>query len=337
MARTDLSKSSASAALTYAVSGSAAPEEIAAFLALLAAKRETSAEIAGVASAMRDVMLPVALDGRVLDIVGTGGDGLGTVNISTCASVLAAACGCVVAKHGNRSVSSMCGSADVLECLGVEIGLGPVGVAECVKEAGIGFMYAPVFHPAMRFVGPVRKAMGVRTVMNIVGPLLNPAQAECGVIGVFDASLLEVMAGALVELGVQKAVVVCTGGLDEYGVTGVSEVVEVRGGVVGKRETYDASEMCGMRRCGIEELVGGGREENARIMRDVLEGRMEGTAIEDAVALNAGAGCYVYGLDGTIAKGVVRARKALRDGKAGAVLGKWIQASERAAHKHGES
>jgi anthranilate phosphoribosyltransferase len=328
MSRRDLSTADASAALRYAVSGSAAPAEIAAFLALLAAKGETAAEVAGVARAMRDVMVGVDCgDGALLDIVGTGGDGFGTVNISTAASVLAAACGCRVAKHGNRSVSSKCGSADVLEELGVEIDLDSAGVAGCVRDAGVGFMYAPVHHPAMRHVAPVRKALGVRTVMNVVGPLLNPAGADCGVIGVYSPDFLDVMADALVDLGMRHALVVHTAGLDEFSVTGVSDVVEVRDGVKLERSKFDASEVCGLRRCSVEELRGGDRGVNAAIIKKVLAGEMPG-AMAEAIALNAGVGCYVYGLDDSIQSGVERAMAVLKSGDAMRTLNLWVEASQ---------
>lgn len=335
----DLSAADASSALRYAVSGAADPAEIAALLALLAAKGETAAEIAGVAEAMRAVMVPVAVrggdggdDGRggeLLDIVGTGGDGFGTVNISTAAAVLAAACGCRVAKHGNRSVSSKCGSADVLEALGVAIELSPEGVADCVADAGIGFMYAPMHHPAMRFVAPVRKALGIRTVMNVVGPLLNPAGATCGVIGVYSPAFLDVMADALVALGVRRAVVVHTAGLDEYSTTGVSEVVEVRDNKKLERATFDAAAACGLPRCTVEDLAGGGRDENAAILRDVLAGNRSGP-IADCVALNAGVGCYVYGMTDSIESGVELARGVLSSGAALRTLDLWAASSQRA-------
>jgi anthranilate phosphoribosyltransferase len=334
-ARRDLSSAEAADALRYAVSGAAAPAEIAAFLALLAAKGETAAEVAGVATAMRGVMVPVEVGdlggGGLLDIVGTGGDGFGTVNISTAAAVLAAACGCRVAKHGNRSVSSKCGSADVLEALGVAIELSPAGVAQCVREAGIGFMFAPMHHPAMRHVAPVRKALGVRTVMNVVGPLLNPAGATCGVIGVYSPEFLDVMADALVALGVRRAMVVHTAGLDEYSATGVSEVVEVRGGAKLARARFDAAEVCGLRRCAVEELAGGGREENAAILRRVLGGEEGAGAVAEAVALNAGVGCYLYGLEDSVEEGVKRALEVLRSGEALRTLDLWVEVSQKAA------
>lgn len=331
----DLSAADAASALRYAVSGAADPAEIAALLALLAAKGETAAEVAGVAEAMRAVMVPVTVGGgqpgggELLDIVGTGGDGFGTVNISTAAAVLAAACGCRVAKHGNRSVSSKCGSADVLEALGVAIALSPEGVAECIDEAGIGFMYAPMHHPAMRFVAPVRKALGIRTVMNVVGPLLNPAGATCGVIGVYSPAFLDVMADALVTLGVRRAVVVHTAGLDEYSTTGVSQVVEVRDNAKLPRATFDAAAACGLPRCSVDELAGGGRDENAAILRDVLGGTRPGP-IADCVALNAGVGCYVYGLANSIESGVERAREVLASGAGLRTLDLWAASSQRA-------
>jgi anthranilate phosphoribosyltransferase len=209
----------------------------------------------------------------------------------------------------------------------VEIDLDNAGVAGCVRDAGVGFMYAPVHHPAMRHVAPVRKALGVRTVMNVVGPLLNPAGADCGVIGVYSPDFLDVMADALVDLGMRHALVVHTAGLDEFSVTGVSDVVEVRDGVKLERSKFDASEVCGLRRCSVEELRGGDRGVNAAIIKKVLAGEMPG-AMAEAIALNAGVGCYVYGLDDSIQSGVERAMAVLKSGDAMRTLNLWVEASQ---------
>lgn len=326
--RKNLSAEEAECALSYAVSGAAEVAEIAAFLALLAAKGESADEIAGIAAAMRARMVPVRTAGPVLDIVGTGGDGAGTVNISTAAAVLAAAAGCKVGKHGNRSVSSKCGSADVLEALGISLSLTPEGVSECIEEAGIGFMYAPNHHPAMRFVGPVRKAMKIRTVFNIMGPLLNPAGATHGVIGVFSPAILDVMSNALVKLGMERAVVVHTAGLDEYSNTGVAEVVDVNGTLTSKQNFDPVAELA-MPRVDISMLKGGDAAGNAEIIRQVLAGDLPGP-ITDAIALNAGVGCYVYGLESSVAGGVARVRSAIEAGEGIATLERWAAASNRA-------
>jgi anthranilate phosphoribosyltransferase len=328
--RENLSKAEASAALSYVVSGAADPAEIGAFLALLAAKGESADEIAGVASAMRARMTTVPTGAaQVLDIVGTGGDGAGTVNISTAAAILAAASGCKVAKHGNRSVSSRCGSADVLEELGISLSLSPEGVRDCLETANIGFMFAPNHHPSMRFVAPVRKALRIRTVFNIMGPLLNPAGATRGVIGVYSPALLPVMADALATLGMEHAVVVHTDGLDEYSNTGVSSVIEIQNGRVLPLAKFDAQVECGIPRCTIADLKGGDAADNAAIIRRVLSGELVGP-ITDAIALNAGVGCYVYGLDKTVADGVERVKGVLMRGEGLRTLSIWAESSQAA-------
>lgn len=313
-------------AVTYAVSGNAHDAEIAAFLALLAAKGETSEEVFGVAKALREQMVPVVSPHPVLDIVGTGGDGFSTVNISSAASVVAAAAGCKVGKHGNRSVSSKSGSADVLEALGVNINLSPEGVAECIDQVGIGFMYAPSHHPTLRFVGPVRKAMKIRTLFNIMGPLLNPCDAKYAVIGVYSPSLLDIMADVLISSGVKHAVVVHTAGMDEYSNTGVSEVVEIIDGVK-ERKSFDPEAELDMARVNVSTLKGGDANENAGIIRKVLAGELSGP-ITDAILLNAAAGCYVYGLDPSIREGLNRVRGGIASGKALETLEKWVTVSQ---------
>lgn len=213
-ARTNLSRAEAEAGVRAVIAG-VDHCQTAAFLVLLKAKGETPEEIAGMVTAMRSHMLRVETDGPTIDIVGTGGDGFHTVNFSTCASLVVAACGVKVAKHGNRSVSSQCGSADVLEELGIKIAQPPAGVEACLKKAGIAFMFAPSFHPAMKNVVPVRKALGVRTVFNILGPLLNPAAASRMVIGVYAEEIVPLMAHALHALGAEHVMVIHCGGLDE--------------------------------------------------------------------------------------------------------------------------
>src|SRR5215211_8431841 len=197
----DLSQAEAADAMEDMMTGTATPAQIAAFLTALHLKGETEAEIAGMAQVMREKATPVHFDGPVLDTCGTGGDGSGTFNISTTAAFVAAGAGAIVAKHGNRAASSACGSADVLEGLGVNIELDAEGVARCLRQARIGFMFAPKFHPAMRYAGPVRREIGIRTAFNILGPLTNPARARHQVLGVADPALLQKMAGALGALG----------------------------------------------------------------------------------------------------------------------------------------
>lgn len=324
--RENLSLHEAKSAIDYAVSGGAHDAEIAALLSLLAAKGETTDEVSGVVSSLHTHMVPVHFDGNVLDIVGTGGDGANTVNISTAASIVAAAAGCKVAKHGNRSVSSKSGSADVLEELGVKLSLSPEMVTKCINETGIGFMYAPNHHPAMRFVSPVRKAMKIRTVFNIIGPLLNPCSAKYAVIGVYTPTLLDTMAEVLISSAVKKAVVVHTAGLDEYSNTGVSEVVEVEDGQK-KKTSFDPQIELGMPRVHLSDLKGGDAKYNADIIRRVLAGELEGP-ITDAIALNAGVGCYVYGLTDSIKEGVRLVQEVMKAGKPLRTLENWAAVSQ---------
>src|SRR6185295_1004302 len=227
----DLSQEQAATAMEEIMTGVATPAQIAAFLTALHLKGETDAEIAGMAEVMREKSLHVHYDGPLLDTAGTGGDAAGTFNISTTASFIAAGAGATVAKHGNRAMSSVCGSADVLEGLGVNIELDAEGVARCLRAAGIGFMFAPKFHPAMRYAGPVRREIGIRTAFNILGPLTNPARARHQVLGVADAALAEKLARALARLDTVHALVVHGhGGLDELSLSGPNLVFEVRGG-----------------------------------------------------------------------------------------------------------
>lgn len=322
--------------------GGADEIQVGCLLTLLRARGETPAEIAGMVRAMNAACHSVALPEscpKALDIVGTGGDGADTINISTASVVLAAACGCTVAKAGNRSVSSACGSADVLEALGVVANLPPADVTKCVEKCGIAFMFAPVNHPAMRFVGPVRKRLGIRTCFNILGPMTNAAGAQRAVIGVFGQELLPLMAGALREVGrVDHAVVIHGVGLDEISPMGPATIVEIKNTAPdGDPKVYETKEYTfdplsvGIERCKVEDLRGGGPEENAEEFRRVLLGGDEMNAKRDAVCLNAGVGCYVYGMSDTIEEGVALAKKTLQSGKATEVLQTWIEVSQEIA------
>jgi len=322
--------------------GGADEIQVGCLLTLLRARGETPAEIAGMVRAMNAACNSVALPEscpKALDIVGTGGDGADTINISTASVVLAAACGCTVAKAGNRSVSSACGSADVLEALGVVANLPPADVTKCVEKCGIAFMFAPVNHPAMRFVGPVRKRLGIRTCFNILGPMTNAAGAQRAVIGVFGQELLPLMAGALREVGrVDHAVVIHGVGLDEISPMGPATIVEIKNTAPeGETKVYDTKEYTfdplsvGIERCKVEDLRGGGPEQNADEFRRVLLGGDEMNAKRDAVCLNAGVGCYVYGMSDTIEEGVALAKKTLQSGKATEVLQTWIETSQEIA------
>jgi anthranilate phosphoribosyltransferase len=235
-ARQDLSEQQATDTMLQLLSDFT-PEQAAAFMVLLRAKGETPAEVAGLAKAMLRSATSVKTHHNVVDIVGTGGDGIGSVNISTGSCIIAAAAGGKVAKHGSRSVSSLCGSADVLEALGVAIELGPEGVARCIDEAGLGFMYAPKYHPAMKQMKAVRSALKIRTVFNILGPMLNPADAAYGLVGVYSPDISELMGASLLRLGMKKALVVHSMGLDELTPMGPADVVEVTAGGCGPLKT----------------------------------------------------------------------------------------------------
>lgn len=300
--------------------GEASAVQIAAMLAGLRVRGETSDIVAGVVRALREVMvrLPAPNADELVDTCGTGGGSVQTFNISTAAALLAAGAGVRIAKHGNRSFTSRCGSADVLEALGVAIEAPLSTMSAALENAGIVFMYAPLMHPAMRHVGPVRRELGIPTVMNVVGPLANPAGAARQVVGVADANRVPILAGALAELGSHHAMVVHgEPGLDEISPLGITSVVEIRDGT--QREwAIDPSDY-GFDFSEPGDLAGGDPEENARIIRDVLGGG--GTAAaRAAVVLNAAAAIYVSGRVSNYAQGVVAARGALEEGKGLAAL-----------------
>jgi anthranilate phosphoribosyltransferase len=318
------------------------PCQVASLLTLLRARKETPQEIAGMVRAMNSACNAVKFsdDRKLLDIVGTGGDGADTINISTASVVLAAACGATVAKAGNRSVSSCCGSADVLEMLDVQVDLNPTQVVECVDECGIAFLFAPVNHPAMKAVAPIRKQLGIRTCFNILGPMTNAASAQRAVIGVFHEELLELMADTLKEVGrVDHAVVIHGVGLDEISPLGPATIVEIKNTApAGEKKVYDTKVFkfdplsVNIPRCKVEDLKGGDPAQNAKEFEMVLEGGDYTTnAKKDSIVLNAGVGCYVYGLTETIEKGCALARKTLVEGKALDVLKKWKKVSKEIA------
>lgn len=314
--------------------------QVSSLLTLLRARNETPEEIAGMVRAMNNACNSVKLPGKkLLDIVGTGGDGADTINISTASVVLAAACGCTVAKAGNRSVSSACGSADVLESLGVKVALSPEQVEKCVEECGVAFMFAPVNHPAMRHVAPVRKALGVRTCFNILGPMTNAAGAQRAVIGVFHEELLPLMAGALKQVGrVDHAVVIHGVGLDEISPLGPATILEIKNvAPEGEARVYEEKKFTfdpldvDIPRCKVEDLKGGGPVQNAEEFRKVLLGGDESNAKRDSIVLNAGVGCYVYGKVDSISEGCKLAREVLNSGKATEKLQEWIECSQKIA------
>lgn len=323
--RRDLAEEQAEQALALLVDGGQ-PAQIAAFLVLLRAKGETAAEVAGMAKALRALSVHVPTKTEVLDIVGTGGDSIGSVNISTGATVVAAAAGAKVAKHGSRSVSSLCGSADVLEALGVAVELGPAGVGACLDRAGVGFMFAPYYLPVMKAVVPVRKALGVRTAFNLMGPMLNPARAQYGLVGVYSTSVSHLMADSLQRLGMKKALVVHSMGLDELTPMGPADVVEVTQG--GKRHYSLEPLDLGIPRCAVEDLAGGDATLNASILLDVFGGTRGPVA--DALCLNAGVALAAAQVVADAREGVAMAQEAQRTGRAGDTMRAWRETSQEA-------
>ena len=321
----DLTEAEASRAMELILAGDATPVQIAGFMIGLRIKGETAEEIAGLARTARRHAVPLEPRPGLLDTCGTGGDGLGTFNISTLSAIVAASCGAIVAKHGNRAASSQCGSADVLEALGVKIDLGPEGVSRCLDEAGIAFCFAPVFHAGFRFAGIPRRELGVRTFFNILGPLCNPAGARRQALGVADGALAERMAEVLDRLGVEKALVFHGGdGMDELTTTGPSQVIEVGGG---RRRKYsvDPAEL-GFPKARPEDLQGADPEENAAIAMALLGGA-EGPK-RDVVLLNSAAALIAAGRANDFREGIGLAVEAIDSGRAGEVLERWARVSQ---------
>jgi anthranilate phosphoribosyltransferase len=313
-----LTEIEAAAVMEEIMTGEATPSQLGAFLTALHLKGETVEEIAGLARVMREkaVHVPVPAHLSPVDTCGTGGDKAGTFNVSTAAGLLVAACGQPVAKHGNRAATSRCGSADVLEALGVKIELKPEQVARCVAEAGFGFMFAPAYHPAMKHVGPTRREIGIRTVFNILGPLTNPAGAAYQVLGVPEASLVSKMAEALLRLGCKRALVVYgEDGIDEISLSAPTLVCEVLGVEGGLREYRVKPEDFGIERQERDAVRGGDAAFNAQLLRDTLSGRLN-DAHTDMVSLNAGAALLASERVSTLAEGVKLARETLRAGQA---------------------
>ena len=327
--RRDLSESEAAACMEEIMTEGASPAQFGAFVTALRLKGETVDELTGMMRVMRSRALHVEVPSKpLLDTCGTGGDGLNTFNASTAAAFVVAAAGGKVAKHGNRAASSQSGSADVLEALGAQISLTPEQVAACIERTGVGFMFAQAYHPAMRFAGPLRRELGIRTVFNILGPLTNPADASCRVFGVPNRALAEKIAGLVARLGLRHVLVVSgDDGLDEISVSGPTTVFEVRGTDITER-TITPSDL-GLRPHPLSEVVGGTPQENAATMRHIFSG--DGPeAVRDFVAANAGAGLYVLGLAASLKQGVELARGVMDNGDAAARLGAFVEATRRA-------
>jgi anthranilate phosphoribosyltransferase len=324
-----LTEGEAERALETIMEGTVPPAATAALLTALRVRGESVPEIVGFARAMRRFAARVEAPEGVVDTCGTGGDAKGTINVSTAAAFVVRGAGVTIAKHGNRAATSQSGSADVLEALGAEIELGPDQVSRCIKEAGIGFMFARTHHPAMKFVAPVRAELPFRTIFNLLGPLTNPAGARRQLVGVFGAAYVRPVAEALRELEAQKALVVHgTDGMDEITVTDKTLVAEV--GDTGIEEYEISPEDFGLSLHAPDGLLGGDAHLNARILRDVLSGAETGAA-RDVVLLNAGAAIYVSGEAKTIDEGIRLAADSISSGAALAALEDFVHATRRIA------
>lgn len=326
-ARQSLTAEEAAEAMRAIMGGEATPGQIGAFLMGLRTKGETADEIEGLVRTMLDFATPVHPPRPVVDVVGTGGDRSGSFNISTIAAIVVAGAGVPVAKHGNRAASSHCGSADVLEALGVRIDLGPAGVEWCLQEVGIAFLFAPTFHPAMAHAGPVRRELRVPTVFNFLGPLCNPAGPFAQAVGVSDPRMLPLMAEVLARRGVRAKLFRGQDGLDELTTTGISTAYEVREGEV--REVHVDPRELGLPPAELDQLRGGEAREAARIARAVLEG--EPGPRRDVVLLNAAATLEVAGAAASMAEGLELAARSIDEGRAAGVLERWIAVSRQAA------
>ncbi len=324
--RQDLTEEEARKAMDIMLSGEATQAQLGAFLTAMRMKGETIDELTGFASVLKEKAQHIAPKvENYVDLVGTGGDRTFTFNISTTSAFVAAGAGLPIAKHGNRSISSKSGAGDVLEALGVNITADPDVVSRCVEEAGIGFMFAPNFNKSMKYVGQARNEMGIRSVFNILGPLANPSDAKCMVVGVYDPSLTDMIAQAMSRLGVESGFVVSgEDHMDEFTLTGKTTVSEIRDGKV---TTYEVTpEQFGLSRASLEELQGGDGEQNAKITKAILKGEEKGPK-RDIVLLNAGATLYAAGKAGSIEEGIRLAAQSIDEGKAYAVLEKLVELS----------
>lgn len=319
----DLDADEAAEAMRRIMAGEATPGQTGGFLMALRTKGETADEVEGLARTMLGFANPVSTVAPAVDVVGTGGDRSGTFNISTVSSIVVAGTGVPVAKHGNRAASSHCGSADVLEALGVTIELDAAGVERCLAEAGVAFLFAPMFHPAMAHAGPVRRELRVPTVFNFLGPLTNPARPFAQAVGCSDARMLPLMAEVLARRGTRAVLFRGDDGLDELTTTGPSTVFEVRDGQVSET-TLDPADL-GFTRSSVDDLRGGDAGASADIVRGILAG--EAGPRRDVVLLNAGAALQVAGRAETLAEAVTLAAATIDSGAASAALDRWVEAS----------
>ncbi|SFV32711.1 anthranilate phosphoribosyltransferase [Devosia crocina] len=320
----DLTGEEMRSVMRLVMDGQATPSQTGAFLMGMRIKGETVGEIAAAVSIMREKMVPVEAPEDAVDIVGTGGDGVGTLNISTAAAIVVAATGVPVAKHGNRALSSKSGSSQALEALGVKLDLTPAEIGNCVKQAGIGFMFAPSHHPAMKHVGPARAELGVRTMFNLLGPQSNPASVRRYVLGVFSEQWVEPVAAALLANRAIKAWVIHgSDGLDELTVTGPSFVAQIANGDLRSFEV--TPEQAGLRRYDLSELLGGTPEQNAEAIRALFDGASG--AYRDVVLLNAAAALIVADKAEDLPTGVAMAKQAIDSGKAKQTLARLVAVS----------
>ncbi|WP_137128798.1 anthranilate phosphoribosyltransferase [Rhizobium sp. FY34] len=321
-----LTRDEARAAFDILMSGEATPSQIGGFLMALRVRGETVEEIAGAVSTMRAKMLPVATTYAVMDIVGTGGDGLGTYNISTLAALIVAGAGVPVAKHGNRALSSKSGTADALTALGVKLDIPPDLISRCIGEAGIGFMFAQVHHAAMRHVGPSRVELGTRTIFNLLGPLSNPAGAKKQLLGVFSPHWLQPIAEVMRDLGSETVWVVHGDGMDEITTTGVTHVAALKNGKI--RQFDLTPEDFGVARATIDDLKGGDGIANAKALRAVLSGAKN--AYRDIALCNAAASLVIAGMAADVLEGMILATQSLDSGNAAQVLDCLVAVSNEA-------
>jgi anthranilate phosphoribosyltransferase len=321
-----LTREQAREIMDQVMAGEATPVQVAGLLIALRAKGETVDEMTGFVDSMRAHATPLEVPDGTIDTCGTGGDRAGTFNISTAAALVAAGAGIPVAKHGNRAASSRCGSADVLEALGVDITLGPEGVRRCIDASGMGFCFAPTFHPAMRHAGPARRELGVRTVFNVLGPLANPGRVRRQALGVGASSLAPLMVRVLKDLGHERALVFFgEDGIDELTTTGPSRVFELKGGTVSEYELEP--EEIGLHRSRADDLKGGTPPENAQLLRQVLEG--ESGPRRDVVILNAAAAILAAGRAADWKEGTAIAIESVDSGRAKQVLNRLVETSRK--------